>query len=311
MNKQMEYPLASRGYLLIALAGISWGTTGTIANSLMRMGVESQDVSFLRMFCGFMFLLAFMLIKDHRSLIIDGKGLLISFVLGVFGHLGFNYAYFYSVDQIGVAAATVLLYTAPLFLLFLSRVLFKEKLSRIKILGVIICICGSYLAICGSGSAWELIPAAGISLGILSAIIYAFISIVSKVAVRDYKPDAIILYSFLFGALGSMIISPPNHLVSYLSNAEFLIAAAGIGTFSSSVAYVLYFKGIETGVELSKAGVISVLELVVSFILSVVIIGEPVDGIKISGILLIVTAIVIIQSSDRTSGKTVCESQRA
>jgi drug/metabolite transporter (DMT)-like permease len=80
---------------------------------------------------------------------------------------------------------------------------------------------------------------------------------------------------------------------------------------SSSIAYVLYFNGISTGIELSKAGVISVLELIVSIILSVTLIGEKLSTVKFIGIITIVISIIIIQNSDILDRSKNVESRKA
>lgn len=288
-----------QGFLMVAAAGISWGTTGIIAKKMMNMGIESSQVAFLRMFLGFVCLLMFISIVDYRRLMIDAKGLLLSLIIGVAGHFGFNLVYFHSVDLIGVASATVLLYLAPLFLMIWSRVFFKEKVNLVKIAGVLICVTGSYFSIRGIHGGEQVQSTVGIFLGLMSALIYSMISVMSKVALKGYRADVIVLYSFMFGAAFSALFTPVKDLGSYMGDTKFILAAIGIGTLSSSVPYVLYFSGVAKGIELSKAGVISVLELIVSVFLSVVVIGEKLEPAKWMGILMIVIAIAVIQNSEK------------
>ena len=70
---------------------------------------------------------------------------------------------------------------------------------------------------------------------------------------------------------------------------------ASFGIISTSIAYGFYITGISYGIEVSRAGIISTLELVVGVILSYLIFKEAIWGWKLTGILLVVFSVIIVQ----------------
>ena len=68
-----------------------------------------------------------------------------------------------------------------------------------------------------------------------------------------------------------------------------------ISLISTAIAYGLYITGLSYGIEASKAGIISTLELVVSVILSYLVFKEALWGWKLAGILMVVFSVIIVQ----------------
>jgi len=68
----------------------------------------------------------------------------------------------------------------------------------------------------------------------------------------------------------------------------------GLGIFAVVLAYLFYFEGISSGIDLSKVGVLSMVELIFAVILSVVFVNETLTLIKGVGLALILIAIYLI-----------------
>jgi drug/metabolite transporter (DMT)-like permease len=68
-----------------------------------------------------------------------------------------------------------------------------------------------------------------------------------------------------------------------------------IGLISTVIAYGFYITGLSYGIEASKAGIISTLEVVVSVILSYLVFKEALWGWKLVGILMVVSSVVIVK----------------
>jgi len=282
------------GAIYIALAGLSWSTTGIFAKNLMASGISSQEVALLRLTLGTIILFCILMLQNRAYVKIDRKGLVLTFFMGTITQGLFNLCFFSSVDAIGVMNATILLYLAPLFITGFSVLLFKEKLTALKKWGVFISVVGSTLALTGGRLDLDGLTFTGILLGVLSGLGYSLVSVFSKFGLKKYMPQTMILYSFLFGALLIAPFSSPHLILQKLNSPIVVLSTMGLGIFSASVAYLLYFAGINTGIELSKVGVISTIELIFAIIFSVIFAGEMINGIKIFGILLILCAIVLI-----------------
>jgi len=282
------------GAIYIALAGLSWSTTGIFAKNLMASGLSSKEVALLRLTLGTFILFCILMFQNRAYVKIDRKGLVLTFFMGTITQGLFNLCFFSSVDAIGVMNATILLYLAPLFITGFSVLLFKETLTTLKKWGVFISVVGSTLALTGGRLDLDGLTFTGLLLGVLSGLGYSLVSVFSKFGLKNYMPQTMILYSFLFGALLIAPFSSPHLILQKLNSPIVVLSTMGLGVFSASIAYLLYFAGINTGIELSKVGVISTIELIFAIIFSVIFAGEMINGIKIFGILLILCAIVLI-----------------
>lgn len=288
-NKKM------RGYWYIAFAAILWGTLGTFAKLLIERGFTSEEVAFIRLFFGAMTLFIYIVVTDRKILKLDIKGFFITFGIGLVTQAGFNLAYFNAVRITGVSTAAILLYMAPVFLLIWSILIFKEKLNWKKTLGVVLCTGGSFLAVTGGHFESLFLSLTGIGFGLLSALTYSLMSVFGKLAMKTYPKLTIIFYSFTFGALMMFPFINFQHIKLATKGPQFWGLAIGLGIVPSALSYILYFKGISMAIDLSRAGIISILELIVSIIIAVVLFGESLNAIKGMGICFIFSAIVIIQ----------------
>ncbi|MCA0384791.1 MAG: DMT family transporter [Firmicutes bacterium] len=292
-----------KGYYHIALAALFWGTLGLFAKLLLDLGVTSEEVAFLRLLFGAVALLIYLLIKKPALLKINLKGLMVTFCMGLITQTGFNYAYFNAVRINGVAIAAVLLYLAPAILLVLSMAIYHEKMTLSKGLGIILCIMGSYLAVTGGRLDFSSISAMGVMFGLLAAFAYALMSVMSKKAITLYPQMTLIFYSFVFGMIFMMPFIDFGHIVNMMKVPQHLGLAVALGVVPSAMAYVFYFRGIALGAELSKAGIISLLELVVSVVFAIAFFAERLTVIKSIGLCLILFAIVVINIKDGLSMK--------
>ncbi len=283
-----------KGLFFIALAGISWSTTGIFAKNLLTNGFSSIEVSFMRLFLGSLLFLIYFLVANIKLLKIDKKGLILTFFMGVITQGIFNLVFFASVERIGVINGTILLYLAPLFITFFSVILFKEHLTPLKHLGVGLSIIGSILALTGAVFDFKDLSALGVLLGVASGLGYSLVSVFSKFGLKRYHAKTLIFYSFTFGAAFIFPLVNIGDLATKVHGTKVILSILGLGIFSATVAYIFYFEGISTGLDLSKVGVMSMVELIFAIIFAVLFVSETLNPIKILGIGLIVLSIYLI-----------------
>jgi len=283
-----------KGLIFIALAGISWSTTGIFAKNLLTSGFSSIEVSFMRLFLGSLLFLIYFLVANFKLLKIDRRGLILTFFMGIITQGLFNLVFFASVARIGVINGTILLYLAPLFITFFSVILFKEHLTHLKQLGVGLSIIGSILALTGAVFSFKDLSAIGVLLGIASGLGYSLVSVFSKIGLKRYHAKTLIFYSFAFGAAFIFPLVDIGDIASKVHGTKVILSILGLGVFSATVAYIFYFEGISTGLDLSKVGVMSMVELIFAIVFAVLFISETLNPIKIFGIGLIVLSIYLI-----------------
>ncbi|MGL5749464.1 MAG: DMT family transporter, partial [Paraclostridium sp.] len=275
MNDKMEQ--RSKGYILVITAGILWSTLGLFANTLLDKGVRPEQLAFIRLFLGFLILFVYSLVKMPKVLKISKKTFIYCLMIGVISQAGFNLCYFNSINHVGVSAAAVLLYTSPLFLAFLSKLVYKEQLNKNKIISLIVCFTGSILAITGGSLEMGKLNTVGIIVGILAAITYACMSIISKTALKECEGITLLIYGFLIGAILMTPLAKPWELGRYISD----FSVIGLGVVPAAGAYICYIEGISKGIELSIAGILASGELVGSAIIGWTLLGEEFSTVKL------------------------------
>lgn len=280
-----------KGYLLIALAGCFWGTLGLFGKILFSYNFTPQLVVFCRLFMGFIFLCIIILIKDKSLFGIDKRGLKYTALIGFFSQALFNILYFQTIQKTSITTAVILLYTAPSFLLIMGKLIYKEAITSDKIIALIMCFIGCFLAVTGGFINGLNINISGVFIGIGAGFTYALATILGKAIIDKYNPLTIILYSFGFGWIFLVPISKPLTLLHLNYDVKLIISIIGFGLIPATLSYVLYFTGLSHGVEVSKAGIVSSLEIVISALISVLIFKEHLLGYKLVGVIIIMLSI--------------------
>lgn len=285
--------------LSIAFAAIMWGTIGIFGKVMMNSGLSAYMTGCIKLL-GSSLMLGLYFVNGKRSYFkIGWRDLGALLVMAFFTQAIFNCTYYPVVDMLGVAQAGVLLYTAPIFLTIWSTLLFKEALTARKVFGVCLCFTGSVLAITGGSMAASSFSTKGIILGLMSAVSFSLMSVFSKFLLKRLKPLTVIFYAFLFGGLMIMPFANMSAALPILMQTPVLMSALGLALIGSVLPYIFYFKGIHMGIDLSKAGVISVIELITSICLAIVLFGEYLTLVKTLGVALIIIAIIIIQKPQK------------
>lgn len=68
-----------------------------------------------------------------------------------------------------------------------------------------------------------------------------------------------------------------------------------LSIISTIFAYIFYIGGLSTGIEASKAGIISTIEVVMSVMVSYLFFHEQLWGWKLAGILMVIGSVITVQ----------------
>jgi len=285
--------MKKKGYLFILMAAMFWATLGLFGDTLMSLGLIPEQVAFLRLFIGFLVLTIYSTIKNPKTLKMSKKGFIFSILVGLLCQAGFNIFYFNSVKTIGVSLSTVLVYTSPLFIALLSKVVYKERINNIKKISLILCFIGAFIAVTDGRLDFSSLNSFGLLLGVGASITYSCMPIISKTALKYCDSITLIIYGFLFGAILILPITKPVNMINCLTNPKALIFAIGLGIVTAALAYIFYLKGIDTGIDLSLVGVLASVELVISSILGWTLLSEDFSFFKLFGVCLMMLSAYI------------------
>ncbi len=295
-------------YVFIAMAGILWSTLGLFGNMLMERGLSSEQVAFTRLFIGFIVLSLYSLIRRPEVLKINLKCLLYCGAIGIICQGLFNKCYFKAVEVTGVSIAAVLLYTSPLFLAVFSKIVYKEKMTRAKIISLILCCIGAIMAVTGGVLDLKGINTYGIIMGIMAAITYALMPIISKNALKEFSSETILIYGFLFGAIFMIPSAKPVEMIGFVTDMNVLPYMILLGVFPAAMGYIFYAEGIARGCELSIVGVVASVELIAASIIGWTVVGEVFTIGKAIGVaIMFVSAFTAVAGNKEVETESVEE----
>ncbi len=137
----------------------------------------------------------------------------------------------------------------------------------------------------------------GLLVGLGSGIGYGLYSILGTIALRRYSPYTVTTYTFIFAAIGSWVIYRPADMINKFSSATdfgFLIVFCCLTALITAVIpFLAYTLGLER-VEASKAGIIATIEPMVATLIGIIVFSEPLTLMSGIGILMILSAVVIL-----------------
>ena len=281
------------GYFYILLAGIFWSTLGFLVSKISDYNFSPEEVAFFRMVGGFIVISIYGKITMPTMFKITKKGILYVFAIGIVCQCIFNIAYMGSISMVGASMAAVLLYVSPVFVAIFSKIVYKEKINKIKILSLIFCVIGAFLAVTGGKIEIQGLNIIGILAGIISAITYAMLPIFNKNALKEMDNITMSAYAFLIAAILMCFRINPVETISKIDSVKVFGYIAAIGIIPTAMSYIVYSKGILKGVELSIAGVVASIELVLSVIIGWTLLGEDFSVVKLFGVLFMVVSTFI------------------
>lgn len=285
------------GTLYILAAGICWGFIGLFVKNLYRLGLTPPQIVFYRMLLGTLMLTFFMLIKNPALFKITRKTLGTSILIGLICQMLFNFSYFKSIELNSLSTAAILMYTAPALAAVIARVVYRELLTPRKIVAIAICLSGCFLTVTGGHISLGALNPAGILFGISSGIAYAMFPIFGRSVSTGNSPLALTFYSMLFGTLFFFPLAAAQNAVFFEVSFQRLGNLGLLALVSTVLPYIFYYTGMSKGIEASKAGIISSVEVAVAVLLSLAVFGEELADAKMAGILLVFLSIFILQTN--------------
>lgn len=291
----MEAKNKNTGFALIIIAAVFWGLMGLFVRSFSAYGFSSGHVAALRLGVGAIIFAIVILLKDRRLFCIKLRDLPVFLGLGICSLTFFTNCYFHAIEMMPLSTAAILLYTSPIWVMLMSALFFKERLTAKKLCALVMAFLGCVLV---SGLGGGALSAAALLCGLGAGFGYALYSIFGTIALSKYEPFTVTFYGFVFGALGCLAVSGPAALLENLSAAPALTMLWFIPTaalVSAVIPYLCYTQGLKT-VEAGKASIIATVEPVVATLLGILLYNEPLGLVALCGIVLVLGAIVILNT---------------
>ena len=293
--------LSKKIYLsLPIISGILYGSSGIFVRTLTQNGIDATTLLFLRFSIAIPVMVIAILATDKKHLKIKLSDIKL-LIITAMGIIGLNVLYNIAMNTISLSIAAVLLSSDPVFVLIIAYLIFKEKITKSKVLSIILVIIGCILTtglIEGNASN---ITGIGIIGGIGAAIFWAIYMMGSKKALENgLHTYTILLYSILINTIILIPFTSFNQITTFvnadiLGNTIFLILHS---TLSFAIPYILLtvsIKYIDSG---SASIFASGAEPLAALIFGMLFYSEIPTILMFSGIILTIIALAILSKSE-------------
>lgn len=298
-----------RGLLLVALAAVTWGTTGT---TLKLIGDPSPVAPLLvgaaRMLVAGLLLLAAAWLA-HQPVKVGRTSLLAGVCIAAY-----QIGYFSAVPLAGVAPTALLaICSAPLLIALLGRLLLGERFTPRRLLALVLGVIGAALLVAGAGQGLagpRFISGAALALGAgLSYSVYAVLTRRAMLATAGGPHTAgVVSASELPTASGPLALAAVTFSVAAVALLPTLAIDPGeagallahgwlylvyLGAVPTALAYAMYTAALRA-VPAGSAAIVGLLEPLTATVLGTLLFGEALGPVGLLGGLLLVAAVAIL-----------------
>ncbi|MBQ5824138.1 MAG: EamA family transporter [Clostridia bacterium] len=289
--------------LLIVIAAALWGTMGLFTRKMTELGFSTLQLVLMRASVTAAALLIYLLIFDRDKLKIKPSDVLIFIPAGLISVVLFQHCYTNAIMAGSISIAATLLYTSPIFVTVISAVMFKERITPVKIIALITAFVGCVLVsgIIGSGN--TLTPTA-LLLGIASGFTYGLYSIFTKLGLRRCSPLTFTFYTFLTATVVLIPLCDIGTMVSIATaSVNNAVMPAVFSVVTSVIPYVCFTCGLKY-TEASKANITATIEPAVATIIGIFVFDEKLSILSVTGIIFVLSSAVILNLPQKSTNNT-------
>jgi len=278
------------GVFLILISGSAFGTLAVFARLAYEDGVTPITLLFLRFGIASLCMLFITLLRGipiPRGWVLLGLAL-----MGGIGYVGQALSYFTALTLIPAGLVALLLYLYPAIVTILAVIILKERISKWKMIALLIALGGTVLTIGPTGGGHLL----GVIFGLSAAFIYSvYILVGSKITkqVTAVQSSTVVIVSAAIVSGGLVAIQG----VALPATAFGWASVIAIALISTILAIVTFFAGLER-VGPTNASTLSTVEPAVTVVLAALVLGEAISFMRLVGGIMIILAVIILARSE-------------
>ena len=285
-----------KGVLLAVAGGAFWGGSGVAGQVLLQdCGFATGWLVTVRMLLAGVILLTIDA-AQHRgdiwSIWQDRRNIRELLIFAWAGMLIVQYSYFACIAHGNAAAATVLQYLMPAFIV-LYTALRRQRLPRpIELLCVLLAIGGTFLLVTHGNPDTLTIPLPALIWGIVSGVSGAVYTLTPKRLIRQWRATLVVGWGMLIGGLALAVIAPPWDFQGSWTPLSLVIFFYVI-LFGSVLAFWFYL-GSTKYIQPGEAGVLASVEPLTAIVLSVLFLGSSFGWLDFIGSACILLTVFIL-----------------
>jgi drug/metabolite transporter (DMT)-like permease len=282
-------------YLMLVLAMVFWGLS-FIWYKQASIYFRPTTIIFFRLALSVPLLFAIWLFIGKIKMP-DKKDLKFFVLLAFFEPFMYFICESYGLLYVSSTLASIIISTIPLFTPFLAYYFYRERLEKKNYLGILVSFSGVVMLVFIDNNAgqasWK-----GIFLLVLAVFSAQGYALVLKRLAIKYSPLSIVCFQNLIGVIfffPLFIFLDSQYLIYSYFNFKKFIPIIYLSIFASSLAFIFFSYGVRN-LGLSKAVAFTNFVPLVTFFFAVIMLSENISFLKIIGIILTISGLVLSQS---------------
>ncbi len=207
-----------RVHLALATAGLIYGANYIIAKAIMPVYMAPFALIVVRVLvAGLLFWIFHALfIKEKVIHVRDYKKF---FLVAIFGAGANMLSFFKGLSYTSAINASIIMTMVPIIVLVTSYIILKERITKLKMAGIVLGGLGAILLITSSGTSSEKTRFIGDLLVIANSIFYGIYLVIVKPLMMRYHPITVVKWVFIFGFF--MVLPFGFHELTYVQWSDF------------------------------------------------------------------------------------------
>lgn len=279
---------------MVTVAPLCWAGNVVLGRGMAHI-IPPVGLAFWRWAIAFLILLPFAwrhAVRDWPAMVAAWKVILL---IAFFGIACFNTMLYRAVHTIPAINAALIQSAMPGFIILVSLILLRERVTAVQILATLLCMIGAAIVVLRGdlGALWTLSVAQGDVIMIVAVILYALYSVLLR-RKPDVHPFSILLYTF---GLGVLMLLPAyiweHHAVGPVPmRPDALFAIGYVAAFPGVVAYFCWNYGVAT-IGPNRTGLFINLIPIFAAALAIGWLGETLCGFHIVGMAAIFGGMIL------------------
>jgi drug/metabolite transporter (DMT)-like permease len=288
-------------YVKLLLTALFWGGT-FVAGRIVSKNVGHFSIAFLRFLTASLLLLALTWRIEGRLPRLRMPQLVSIILLGLTGVFAYNAMFFKALQTIEASRAALIVASCPVFITIASAIFFRERISLLKALGIVISVVGAIVVVT-RGRPREAIEG-GVGWGeffifccVLSWVAY---SLIGKAAMEDLSPLVAVTCSSVVGTAALAVPALREGLIRNIPahSATDWLCIVYLGIFGTVVGFVWYYQAIKR-IGPVKAGLFINFVPIFGVLLSFLVLRETITLSLAIGAVLVVSGVYLTNRTSR------------
>jgi drug/metabolite transporter (DMT)-like permease len=282
-------------YIKLLFTTLFWGGA-FVAGKVVSQNVGPFSIAFQRFAIASVLLILLTWKIEGKLPALKKFQILPVILLGMTGIFTYNVLFFKGLKIIEASRASLIIATCPIFITIFSAIFLKEKINLIKVLGIIISICGAIVVI-SKGNISRIFET-GLGRGELyifcCVLTWVAYSLIGKTVMRNLSPLASVSYSAIVGAVALFIPACFEGLIRNIANQSMLdwSCICYMGIFATVIGFVWYYQGVQR-LGPTKTGLFINFVPVFAILCAFIILHEPITISLVVGTALVISGVYL------------------